>query len=130
MAGLIELIAVVACTLFAGAAIYISVVEHPARMACGTEVAATVFVPSYKRATVMQVFLAVTATLAGLARGILGGGAIWFVGAVLIFAVIPFTLIAILPTNARLLEPDRDRGSSETRTLLQTGPGCTPSAVY
>ena len=89
-------------------------------MACGTEVAATVFVPSYKRATVMQVFLAVTATLAGLARGILGGGAIWFVGAVLIFAVIPFTLIAIRPTNARLLDPDRDPRSPETRALLQT----------
>jgi Domain of unknown function (DUF1772) len=116
---LAALVAVLACTLFAGAAIYINVAEHPARLACGTELAATEFVPSYKRAAVMQVCLAATATLAGLARGWLGGGTIWFVASALIFAVIPFTLIAILPTNTRLLDPARDRASSETRALLE-----------
>jgi hypothetical protein len=39
--------------LFAGAALYISFVEHPARMLCGTTLAITQFAPSYKRATVM-----------------------------------------------------------------------------
>jgi hypothetical protein len=29
----------------------------------------------------------------------------WLAGALLIFAVIPFTLIAILPTNKKLLDP-------------------------
>src|SRR5688572_21366940 len=49
--------------LFAGAALYINLVEHPARMECGTELAATVFGPSYKRAAVMQVALAAVATI-------------------------------------------------------------------
>ncbi len=31
----------------------------------------------------------------------------WFVGAVLIFAVIPFTLIVMMPTNKKLLDPGR-----------------------
>ena len=119
MPELLELIAVLACTLFAGAAIYITVAEHPARLACGTEIAATEFAPSYKRAAVMQVFLAATATLAGLARGWIGGGTLWLVASALIFAVIPFTLIAILPTNTRLLDPVRDRTSPETRELLE-----------
>ncbi len=119
MPELLELIAVLACTLFAGAAIYITVAEHPARLACGTEIAATEFAPSYKRAAVMQVFLAATATLAGLARGWIGGGTLWLVASALIFAVIPFTLIAILPTNTRLLDPVRDRTSPETRQLLE-----------
>ncbi len=119
MAELAALVAVLASTLFAGAAIYINIAEHPARLACGTELAATQFIPSYKRAAVMQVFLAATATLAGLVRGGLGGGMIWFVASGLIFAVIPFTLIAILPTNSRLLDPSRDRSSSETRALLE-----------
>ena len=44
-----EFVAVLAATLFAGAAIYINVAEHPARMGCGTELAATVFGPSYRR---------------------------------------------------------------------------------
>jgi anthrone oxygenase-like protein len=119
VAELTALVAVLACALFAGAAIYINVAEHPARLSCGTELAATEFVPSYKRAAVMQVFLALTATLAGIVRGGLGGGTIWFVASGLILAVIPFTLIAILPTNSRLLDPSLDRASDEARTLLE-----------
>ena len=55
--------AILSCTLFAGAALYINLVEHPARMQCGTELAATVFGPSYHRATIMQVPLALLATI-------------------------------------------------------------------
>jgi Anthrone oxygenase len=117
---LIELCAVLACTLFAGAAIYINVAEHPARLLCGPEIAAAEFAPSYRRAAVMQVFLAVTATLAGTARWVQGGATIWLAAALLIFAVIPFTLIAIRPINNRLLDPRRDRGSAETMALLET----------
>jgi uncharacterized membrane protein len=115
----IEIAAVLACTLFAGAAIYINVVEHPARLSCGTEIAAIQFGPSYKRATVMQVSLAVTAAMAGLIRGILGGGAVWFAASALILVVIPYTVIVILPTNRKLLDPKRDRASSETHQLLE-----------
>ena len=41
-----EFIAVLGCSLFTGAAIYVSLVEHPARMNCGVETAATEFPPS------------------------------------------------------------------------------------
>ena len=44
--------------LFAGAAAYVTFVEHPARMQCGIRLAATEFAPSYKRATLMQAPLA------------------------------------------------------------------------
>jgi len=33
-----EFIAVLSCSLFTGAAVYVSVVEHPARMQCGVEI--------------------------------------------------------------------------------------------
>lgn len=119
MTDLATFVAVLTCALFSGAAIYINLVEHPARLACGTEVAATQWVPSYKRATVMQVSLALLATISGAVRWAQGGGSPWLWGALLIFAVIPFTLIVILPTNKKLLEPNRDRGSDETRALLE-----------
>ena len=119
MGELIGLVATLAASLFAGAAIYINLVEHPARLACGTELAARQFAPSYKRATVMQVSLALVATLAGLTQWLYGAGAAWLAGALLIFAVIPFTLIVILPTNNKLLEPGRDKASEETRWLLE-----------
>jgi hypothetical protein len=37
---------------------YITLVEHPAQMECTTELAATEFRPSYRRAAVMQASLA------------------------------------------------------------------------
>ncbi len=113
-------VAVFACTLFTGAAIYINLVEHPARLACGTELAATQWVPSYERATVMQVSLAVLAAASGTVRWTQGGGVLWLWGAIVIFAVIPFTVVVILPTNKKLLDPNRNRGSDETRALLET----------
>jgi hypothetical protein len=74
-------VAVLACSLFAGAAVYINAVEHPARLSCGTEIAATQWAPSYRRATVMQAFLALAATVAGLARWWTDGGVAWLRGA-------------------------------------------------
>jgi uncharacterized membrane protein len=119
MTDMLQFIAVLSCTIFSGAAIYINVAEHPARMACGTELAATVFGPSYRRAAAMQVSLALVATGAGLLSWWIEGKALWLIGTMMIFAVIPFTLIAIMPTNRRLLDPRLDRSSEETRRLLQ-----------
>ncbi len=114
-----QFVAILAATFFSGAAIYVNFAEHPARMECGTEVAVTVFGPSYRRATVMQVILAFAATIAGISAWILGAPRLWFVGAVLIFAVIPFTLIVIMPTNKKLLDPGLDRASEVAHQLLQ-----------
>jgi len=119
MLELSQVVAVFASTLFAGAALYVTLVEHPARLSCGTQLAATEFGPSYKRATVMQVSLAVVAATAGLVHGLLGGGAIWFYGAGAIVAVIPFTLVFMLPTNNKIVDPARDKSSPQTRTLLE-----------
>ena len=114
-----EFLATLSCALFAGAAIYVNLVEHPARMGCGTKLAATVWAPSYARATVMQASLAIVSLLSGLAAWLLGGGILWGVGAVLIGSVVPFTFVAIMPTNKHLLAPGRDLASSETHALLE-----------
>src|SRR5439155_24463430 len=119
MIALVEFIAVLSCTLFAGAAAYINLVEHPARMGCDTKIAATVWAPSYKRATVMQASLAMLGFVCGVAAWLLGGSILWLVGAILIGAVVPVTFIVIMPTNHQLLEPGRDLGSGETRAFLE-----------
>jgi hypothetical protein len=114
-----QFLATMCGTLFAGAAIYINLVEHPARMGLGTKAAAAEWAPSYKRATVMQASLAVLSFVSGVAAWLLGGGIGWFAGATLIGLVVPFTFIAIMPTNHALLAPGRDLASPETRTLLK-----------
>jgi hypothetical protein len=112
-----EFISVLACALFTGAAVYITFVEHPARMQCGVELAATEFAPSYRRGTVMQATCAAVGLLSSLAAW-LAGASLWsLIAGVLLGSVIPFTLIVILPTNKRLLSPALDRGSAEAERL-------------
>jgi hypothetical protein len=118
MMWLLKFVATFAAALFAGAAVYINVAEHPARMMLETRFAAAQWAPSYRRATWMQAPLALLSLLAGLGAWFLGGGLGWAIAALLIGAVIPFTLIGIMPTNRALLAADRDLGSAETRALL------------
>jgi hypothetical protein len=114
-----QFLATMCCTLFAGAAIYINLVEHPARMGLDTKTAVAEWAPSYQRATVMQASLAVLSFASGVAAWLLGGGIGWLAGATLIGLVVPFTFAAIMPTNHALLAPGRDLASPETRTLLE-----------
>jgi len=118
MALLTELLATLAAGLFTGAATYITLVEHPARVSCGSAVAVTEFGPSYRRAAVMQASLALLGTLSGIGRWGEGGGLGWLVGAVLLGSVIPFTLVVIRPTNERLLRGSLDKGSPQAASLL------------
>jgi uncharacterized membrane protein len=112
------LITTFSCVLFAGAAIYINLVEHPARLECGVELAATVFAPSYRRAAIMQASLAILSTLFALLTWLLGGSWLWLLGSSLIFSVVPLTIIVIMPTNNQLLSDDLDYKSESTRQLL------------
>jgi hypothetical protein len=113
-----EFVAVLSCALFTGASIYISLVEHPARMQCGVEIAAREFAPSYRRATIMQATCAALGLLSSIAAWLGGARVWWLVAGVLLGSVIPFTLIVILPTNRRLLDPTLDARSPETERLL------------
>jgi hypothetical protein len=113
-----EYIAVLACGLFTGAAAYVSVVEHPARRECGVEIAVAEFASSYRRATIMQVTLAAVGPLASICAWLAGATLCWLVGGLVLVAIIPFTLIFILPTNKRLLSSSLDKSSAETTQLL------------
>ncbi len=100
-----ELIAAFCAAIFAGASLYINVVEHPARMSLGTAAALAEWAPSYHRATWMQASLAIVGTAAATAAWMLGGGVLWLVGGVLLGSVVPITLFVIYPTNRELLDP-------------------------
>jgi len=115
----LQITAAFCAALFAGAALYINVAEHPARMVLDTRHAALQWAPSYERATWMQAPLALLSLVAGTAAWLQGAGAGWLVAALLIGAVVPFTFVVILPTNHALLAPDRDLASDETRVLLE-----------
>jgi uncharacterized membrane protein len=112
------LLATLSAGLFTGAAIYINLVEHPARMECGTVLAVTHFAPSYRRAALMQASLAVVGLVSAVLAWLLGSGLSWLIGGLLLAAVVPFTLIAIFPTNKQLLDPSLDKDSQLAMQLL------------
>jgi len=116
----LQFIATLCSAIFAGAALYINLVEHPARMRLETSLAARQWAPSYQRATWMQAPLALLSFIAGVGAWLGGGGGAWLMAAGLMAAVVPFTFIVIMPTNHKLLAPDRDLSSSETRALLES----------
>jgi Anthrone oxygenase len=117
---IIAWIALVATGLFAGAALYVSLVEHPARLDAGAEAALAQWRPSYKRATRMQATLAGLGAAAALLDGVFGaGGGASILAGLLLAAVVPFTLLVIYPANRKLEEPHRLASDPETLTLLQ-----------
>lgn len=103
-----EFVAVLACGLFSGAAVYLSLVEHPAANGMGGELAATEFAPSYRRAIVMQASLGAVGLVSYIAAWLAGASFLWVIGGVLLGSVIPFTLIVILPINKQLLNTALD----------------------
>lgn len=119
MLNLFGFLAVGCCGLFAGAALYVNLVEHPARMSCGVDLALREWAPSYKRASVMQASLAVIGGVAGVLAWALLGGLGYLVGALLLLAVVPFTLLVVSPTNKRLLELHAEGQIGNARELLK-----------
>jgi hypothetical protein len=111
-------LATLATALFTGAAVYISLVEHPARLLCPTAHAVAQWRPSYKRATLMQASLAVAGSLLAVAAWLVGAGLSWLVAGLVLGSVVPFTLIVMWPTNKRLEDPALDITSALARSLL------------
>lgn len=112
------ILAVAAASVFAGAATYINVAEHPARMSIPIAAALAQWKPAYDRGYVMQ------ATLAIIGFG-LGGLAWWqsreplfLAGAGAMIANWPFTLFVIMPVNRRLKSIDPIAAPDEARRLL------------
>jgi hypothetical protein len=114
-----EIVATFASGIFAGAAVYINLVEQPARLSGGIQLAVTEWRPSYKRGTLMQAPLAVVGSVSAFIAWWFDRSWPWLVGGVLLLVIIPFTLVGILPTNRRLNSQGLDLGSEEAGRLMR-----------
>lgn len=114
-----EILAFIFTGLFAGAALYISLVEHPARMANTLAVALAEFRTSYGRAAVMQATLAGAGAAAAIGAYFLGRGISTFVAGIVLGTVVPFTLIVLMPVNRQLLDETRTAQTLDTDVLLK-----------
>ena len=115
---IISLVALLSATLFTGAALYISLVEHPARLGLDDGPLLQQWQPSYRRALPIQSGLAVFGGVSGLLAYYLTRDWLWVVGSVVLLANWPFTLVVIFPVNKRLMAMDPHRANPESRSLL------------
>src|SRR5439155_703811 len=103
MAIAFEALAIAGAALFAAWALYVSLVEHPARMETGPAAARIAFRSSYRRAAPWQAAFASLTFASGLAAALVTSAWAWALGGVVVGAAVPFTLLVVMPTTRRLL---------------------------
>lgn len=115
---LFALLALISATLFTGAALYISLVEHPARLRLDDAALLAHWQPSYKAALPIQAGLAVIGGVLGVVVWFQTEQPAWLFGSLVLLANWPFTMFAIMPTNKRLLAMQPTKAGSESRRML------------
>jgi hypothetical protein len=111
-------LALVLAAAFAGAAFYVGFAEHPARLALDDKSLLKEWKVSYDAGHTMQATLAVASAVLGFLVALSYSDWRWIVGAVLMLANGPYTLMGIMPTNDRLKSISETDAGPESRALL------------
>jgi hypothetical protein len=135
---LIGSLALVFSAAFSGAALYINLVEQPARLALEDGALLSEWRPSDRRGFAMLASLALVAAVLGLATYFETQDVRWLIGAIVVIATWPYTFFAMVPMNNRILslsasEPGAARELVRTWGLLeygQTAIGLVGCAVF
>ena len=112
-------LALIVAALFAGAAVYINVAEQPARLELDDRALLAEWKPAYKLGFAMQAPLAIIGFLLGVVAWWETDQWLWFVGAVILIANWPYTLIGIMPTNKALTATASGSAGPESRALIE-----------
>lgn len=104
---------------FAGAAIYITIAEQPARLGLDDRAMLVQWKPSYARGLTMQASLVVIGSLLGVVAWWGTSDWRWLLGAAVLGANLPYTILGIFPTNHRLTATDPASAGPETRALME-----------
>ncbi len=111
-------LALAAASLFTGAAFYVNYAERPARLELDDRSLLAEWKPAYQRGYVMQASLAIIGFLLGVVAWWATSTLAFLIGALLIVANWPWTLLGIAPTNKALMATDLADSCADTRALL------------
>jgi hypothetical protein len=112
-------LALAVAAVFSGAALYINVVEQPARLTLDDRALLAEWKPAYKRGFAMQSSLAILGFALGLLAWWQMSGLAWLFGALAMIANWPFTLLAIMPINRQITATHPDKADAGTRQLIR-----------
>ena len=112
-------LALLIAAAFAGAAVYVSACEHPARLKLDDRAMLTQWKPAYKRGAAMQASLSLIGTILGLIAWWKSNNALWLAGSVSLITPWPFTLLVIKPANDTLLATEPQAAGPNTRALIE-----------
>src|ERR1700730_3586020 len=99
---LIGSLALAFAAAFSGAALYINLVEQPARLALDDNALLSEWRPSDRRGFAMLASLALVAAMLGLGTYFETHDVRWLIGAIVVIASWPYTFFAMVPMNNRI----------------------------
>jgi hypothetical protein len=111
-------LALTLAAVFFGAALYVNIAEQPARFHLADSALLAEWKPAYTRGFAMQAPLTVIGCLCGLVAWWQTQDWRWAIGALLLIANVPYTLLVILPTNTVLMNTAAADAGPQTRSLL------------
>jgi hypothetical protein len=113
-----QLALAIAATFF-GAALYINVAEQPARLGLDDRALLAEWKPAYKRGFAMQAPLAIIGCLLALVAWWQTKDWQWVLGALLLVANWPYTLLVMLPVNTTLMSQDPAEAGPQSLALIE-----------
>ena len=111
-------LALITAALFAGGAIYVNVAEQPSRLRLDDRALLSQWQPAHKRGFAMQAPLAVIGFLIGALAAWQTGNRWWLLGALVLLANWPFTLLIMMSTNNQLMATDPGAATPQVRRLI------------
>jgi hypothetical protein len=111
-------LALMIAALFTGAGFYINIAEQPARLGLDDRGLLAEWKPAYMRGFAMQLPLVVVGGIFGLIAWWQGRQIGFLVGAVLMIANGPWTVLAIMPTNKILMATKLEEAGPNSRSLI------------